>query len=269
MMKKDDLNQKLDKLVDYYHKNTHKTFRYATGIFLVIVFIYLILMLIPDNFKNGIGNKYLVTKNNEVSEEYAQKAIIIKFKIQQIPEKTSEANTLKYANDIVQYIEKQNNQAVYGIALDYLHDMCSKNMNKNDKLVYDKIDAYFKDEQVLAKLDGVNTVKHDDLQSCKPFVAATEFDNKMNSLEKERAEILVLFKNIEKERQFKKEAYGDAYDEKTGTYTMLNKSAQLIEEEKVDKRREERLRKRLKEIEEKILKEEKRNGKNTNQTINQ
>ena len=252
----------LNAYLNYVNDNMSIVIRYTIIALLICGLIFLVFMLLPEDTKNGVSNNYLI-KNNTQSKEIA-------FNISVIPNKYTDKQTNKYILDVLNYIDKKNEQEIYRAAIDFVNDNCSLKKNKNTQLLFDVLYEKVHTKEFIAKLDGENRIKQSNLLICDSIVeqvkkeqAQSSNNNQINDNDDDNTDIRTkeikklqeLIKNrdyyqsqldlIEQSKQFDKDAFGDAYDVKNGEKLYESKTND-------EKDKEQNLRDRIKNLKSKL-----------------
>lgn len=267
----------LNAYLNYINDNMSIVIRYTIIALLICGLIFLVFMLLPEDTKNGVSDNYLI-KNNKQSKEIA-------FNISVIPNKYTDKQTNKYILDVLNYIDRKNEQEIYRATIDFVNDNCSLKKNKNTQLLFDVLYEKVHTKEFIAKLDGENRIKQSNLLICDGIIEQLKQDqvqssnnNQINNDDdskdirtKEIKKLQELIKNrdyyesqldlIEQSKQFDKDAFGDAYDVKNGEKLYETKTNDEKDKEQNLKYRIENLKSKLRttnqeiqDMEEKIYK---------------
>lgn len=206
------------KMLNFYYNNTTNMFRYSLLIVLLLIFIYMIYIIIPQSTKNGVTGGALKQTNIEQAD--------FSFVISPIGNEYSKQDAIKYTNQVVSYIDNRDNQVIYKATLDFLTSNCPINMNDNTQYLFDVLYEKVHTKEFINKLNSENTIKHSNLEFCKDKKAVSENTNfKLTELEKQKEKLEGEMQLQRKQREFDKEIYGDAYDERTGKLIYQNKNS--------------------------------------------
>lgn len=237
------------KLLNFYYANTSQIFRYGLLMLALLLAIFFIYILLPEDTRNGVDDTYVNKVDYQQNLENA-------FIINDIPQNFTFEQAKKYTHQIVDYIKKNDgNQYVYMQTIVFLNKTCSKNVNKNTDFLYQNVLTLMQSPEMQSKLDSNNIVLKSNLEFCKKDTLTKieeEYQNEseiMVALMKEKVKTENELDNLLSKREFNKRVYGDVYDEKTGKMLYAEKTVEQIKAEEEEERYRLGLVKKLEEIE--------------------
>lgn len=211
-------------LMNYYHKNTAKIFRYAILVSSILMFIYFIYIILPESTKNGVDSGALKQTNITPTD--------LAFVISPIDNRYSMDDAKRYTNKVVGYIDQRDNQVIYKATLDFLLSNCNLKLNNNTQYLFDTLYNKVQQESFIDKLDSENTVKRTNLQLCQEKHQSDENNLAVsNELEDRKNRLEGALEAQQEQRNYDKEIYGDAYDEKTGRTRYQEKDQRSRQQE--------------------------------------
>lgn len=263
-----EIKQKKLKVMNYYYNNNKKINIGIASLFGVIFLIFIVYILLPQNTIQGVSNKHLV--QNIKKDEKSLKSTFV---ITNIPTNYTQEQTIAYTKEILDLITPQSEQNSFKIAFDFLLNNCSTALNENDQILYSSLYKRLNRSEIIDILNQENLSKKTSLSLCKIEDVKTD---KLSKLEQEKTLIEYKMKINNESKEFRKEAYGDTYNVDKGTFNYQNKSYDVINDERLDKKVDDAMNikyrnvnKSIDKANKEIDKEQQRNINNAESSINQ
>jgi hypothetical protein len=243
--------QKQYEIMNWYHKNTTKIFRYVLGVLILFLFIFLVYIIIPTDTKNGVSNSYMLENGKEKA---LQEKTINNFTITAISQKYTKEQSIHYTANVLKFIDQHPSQELYKKIFVFLLEECKKPKNENTTILFNSLKKKVTSDNFIEKLNGDNTVLKTNLDICKETNVDFDDITYIEKLQKKHEYISNQIALIKEKRAFDKQAYGDVYNEDTGTFNFQEKNSSLEEEINNENKKMQSLIKELHNIEDKIKK---------------